>query len=285
MSRPSFVRGTGLGNLPWSTLLGTADPIAADVSLAVVSGVSVTASSTIHTKGAWSQLTASTPAGAGMLVLSVSGLSVSGSETSCLIDIATGASGSESPMVENIAVGGAPTSGASQSVSTLIMLPVQIASGVRLSARCQALIASDVVNIRYAIYSMGVHALLPTTLDAIGTSTANSRGTAMSGASGSWVEITPSTSRDYRFLSIVPSVLGDVTTTNVTYTLGVGASNSEIEIGRNTWSAASGWACRNYGMIPPLPCARLVPAGSRLAIKHDIGANPGRYAACLVGAP
>lgn len=273
----------GLANLPWFfglqqvALIGTPN-----------SAVNVTASSTIHTKGAWAQLIASTSAEIGLLSLQVSGLAQTNVETSCLIDLATGASGSEVVFAENIAVGGARVLGDSSSNIVAIPLPVRIPSGTRIAARCQALIASDVVGIASAGFGFpGMH-MLPTTLDTYGTSTATSRGTTLTGASGSWTEIAASTTQRYRAIVIVPSIPTSSVAGNrasVRLTAGFGTAGAEVEVGSILCAFDT---LERLHMLPaaiPLPLFADVPAGSRLAVKHDLASSPGDCAVTLIGVP
>jgi hypothetical protein len=271
----------GLGNLPWYAT-NTGYKI---VNASISTNVNATASATIHTKGAWSQLLASSSGEATMLALFCSGVWTAGAETSLLVDVGVGAAGSEVVVVPDIAVGGAFATGANV-MSTSIYLPLRIASGSRIAVRCQALIASDTVTLRYALLNTGAAHMVPTSVDTLGTSTATSRGTVMSGASGTYVQVTDSTTRDYRALCIVPSVAGTNTSNvDVTYTAAVGAAGAEVDIGDIAARYESSENVYMSSVVPPLPIARFIPAGSRLSIKHSIGANPDQYGACLVGVP
>ncbi len=273
----------GPANLPWFrglqqvALIGTPNSV-----------TNVRANATIHTKGAWTQLIASTSAEIGLLSLQVNGLAQTNVETSCLIDLATGASGSEVVFVQNIAVGGARALGDSSSNAVAVPLPVRIPSGTRIAARCQALIASDVVGISAAgLAFTGLH-MLPTTLDTYGTSTATSRGTTLTGESGSWTEIALSTTQRYRAIVIVPSIPTSTVAGNrasVRLTAGFGTAGAEVEVGSIFCVFDT---LERLHMLPaaiPLPLFADVPAGSRLAVKHDLASSPGDVAVCLIGVP
>lgn len=238
----------------------------------------ITASATAHTKGAWTQIIASTSANSSYIHVDVSGVGAAGVNTAMLLDIATGASGSETAIVSNIAIGAAS--------SVWFSFPFKLASGTRLSARIQAVVTSDTAFIRLSTINAGDYDNSPTSVDVIGGDTATSEGIRFSGASGTWVQATASTSRAYRAVAIVLSG-HDATMANVlnaSYDVGVGASGSEISFGTcrhgftaNELSTSSAPYLHLFG--------RSIPSGSRLAVKHPIGANPERYGFNLIGIP
>jgi hypothetical protein len=243
----------------------------------------ITASSTIHTKGSWTQVIASTSANTSLLLIGVNNFA-SATDVSTLLDFGTGDSGSEAVLVGDIAVGGHATVNAN--VSAYFAIPIKIASGTRLAARTQSLVASRQTVVRVYLFDMGDYAVTPSSVDVIGTDTATSIGTVMSGASGTWVQITASTSQAYRAVVIVPSFASnDVSQIQpLEYALGTGASGSEIEIGKIEVDTN---AAEFLGIRPTLSplIAKNIASGTRLAIKHNIPANPGRYAVTLIGIP
>lgn len=275
----------GLSNIPWFSTLRSLDPFTSGSSF-----TTVTASATPHTKGAWTQLVASTAAETAIIALTVTDIQAVATETSTLIDVATGAAGSEVAIAENIAVGGAAVPGTGVArifLGCVLPLPIRVSAGTRLSVRIQGVVASQQCRVVHALLTLPGRQTLPTSVDVLGTSTANSRGTALSGASGSWTEITASTARRYRALYAVPSVIGtDILSVAVALETGVGAAGSEVVLGRQLVQFLSSEGVGNFanvGMNLPFACD--VAAGSRLAVRHDIAANPGRYGVCLIGVP
>jgi len=276
-------RGTGLANLPWYALLGGTHAISGGQT---DSGTTLTASATAHTKGSWAQLIASTSAECTALGINIGNVAVSNADTAMLVDIGVGAAGSEVVRVENIAVGGA-TLLARGSGGLFFMLPLRIAAGSRIAARCQSVRTSGTGVIHCAPMAMGASHVVPTAVDVLGASTADSRGTAMSGASGTWVEITGSTARDYSAVLVIPSIIGTTITTAraVRYTIGIGAAGAEVAIGSTLADYTTLERVQTYGASPYLPMSYRIPAGSRIAVQHDIAANPGQIAACVIGVP
>jgi hypothetical protein len=238
----------------------------------------VTTAATAHTKGSWSQSFASASGDVSLVALYVFNLATSTANSAALIDIGTGASGSETVVVPNIAVGGA-------SEPNFYLFPLKIASGTRIAVRAQGAQTSKTFRADLTTFSTNDYAIAPTTLDAIGSSTANSQGTSFSGASGTWVEATASTSRAYRAVVLVPSTHDtDIVTGSPTLTVGVGASGSEVEFGIARPNYLNSEACRfNQPYITLF--TRNIPAGSRLAVKHTIAADPSKYGFCLIGIP
>lgn len=247
--------------------------------------VTVTANSTAHTKGSWTQLIASTTADASYIVIDAGDVSSSGVNTATLLDIGTGASGSESALIENIAIGGAAR--LAFRAAFAFGVPIKIASGTRIAARIQSLVTGGkTATIRVFTFNLGDYAAAPTSVDVIGTSTGTSAGTAMSGASGTWTQVIASTSRAYRAVVLVPSS-SDTAAANITIqlTLGTGASGSEVEFGR-MFAQFSDVETAGFGAAFSPLMAGNIPSGTRLAVRHDVATGvSGPYDVTLIGIP
>ena len=241
---------------------------------------SCTANTAAHTKGAWSQIIASTSAEGSWLHVSCSAFNTAATNTASLLDIAIGASGSEVAIISNVAVGGAS--------ATYFTFPVQIPSGSRLSARIQSVVTGGKTGtVSLWVIDAGDYAASPTSVDVIGTSTANSQGTSFTGASGTWVQATASTSQAYRAISFVPSIHdSDVATINLNLAeIGVGAAGSEVDFASQRWTSNVSEFIGTGQPFPIDPHGRAIPSGSRLAVRHAITANPSKYGFCLIGIP
>jgi len=241
--------------------------------------ITLTANSSAHTKGAFAQAIASTSANASMLGIVVSGVATNATNTATLLDIATGASGSETVIIENIAIG--------SSTSTYFAVPFKIASGTRISARIQSVVTGGkTATIAVFLIDAGDYANAPTSVDTIGADTAASKGVSFSGSSGTWVEAISSTSRAYRAVTLIPSSHSDDIGNffNTPIEVGVGASGNEIAFGDLLHAYLNNEQSR--GEIPYFSLfGRNIPAGSRLAVKHSLTSNPDRYGFTLVGIP
>ena len=247
--------------------------------------VTITADNTAHTKGSWTELVSSTSGDATFIVVEVTAVQSGAADTATLLDIGTGASGSETALIPNVAVGGAASAGGGVA-RFAFQVPIKIASGTRLSARIQSVVAgppAKTAAVSIWTFNMGDFAYAPTAVDVIGTSTATSAGTAMSGSSGTWVQITASTSNAYKAVVLVPSASAvAIGTINVKYTLGTGASGSEVEVGQTSANYTNSEAVSNFSRWGQLICGA-IPSGTRLSVRHDIAANPGFYDVTLIG--
>lgn len=251
------------------------------------SAVTLTADTAAHTKGAWSQIIASTSANVSFVWVRVSSVNTTGANTATLIDLGTGASGSEVAFASNIAVGGASGVNAATLQAVIFGIPVKIASGTRIAARIQSVVTGGKTGaVEIFATDTGDYATTPTTVDVIGTDTATSQGTSFSGASGTWVEGIASTSQAYRAVAVVLSVhdanIGNFN--NATFEVGAGASGSEVAFGSLRYNFN---ADERLGITAPFTFlfGRNIPSGSRLAVKHPITVNPERYGFTLIGIP
>ena len=247
--------------------------------------VSLTANTSAHTKGSYTELIASASANAGLLVLMVQDIAVAGTNTATLIDIATGASGSETNIISNLAVGGAVATAGPTGVA--VSIPLQIPSGTRLSARIQSVVTGGKTATAqvFLLTASSDYATAPTSVDVIGGNTANSQGISFSGASGTWVQATASTSQAYRAVAIVPSTHNSsIAAFSPQFDVGVGSSGSEQTFGATIVNYNANEFVQSS---PPYLSlfGRNIPSGSRLAVKHNIAAQPDRYGFTLIGIP
>ena len=241
--------------------------------------------------GSWLQLISNAAVAStdtiGLVLLTPSGVSASSTtDNSTLIDIGTGAAGSETAVVSDIAIGGL------LATAMPLAIPVRISGATRVAFRSRCATASRNQRIVSSMFfSVPFVDRLPTTLDVLGTSQSTSAGTAMSGSSGTWVQITASTTRDYQALIVVPSgaanFTGGSTTTNK-LDLGIGASGSEVAVASTLQdvTGANGFIVPSYAS-PNLigVCGRFIPAGTRIAVRHDRASNPSWLCACVIGVP
>lgn len=253
-----------------------------DRFVAVTTGaVNVTTGSTAHVKGSWTQLIASTPANSSLLILRVNGPSLAGSNGAALLDIGFGANTAEVVKIADIAIGGAID-------SIIITIPFQVPSGTRIAARAQSALTSRTFRCDPFLYDLGDYSTAPTSVDVITTDTATSKGIEFSGASGSWTLAIASTSQAYRGVCLVPSVhdANSATISSTTLDVGVGASGSEVSFGTYRLDWLNSEQVRTQFPVHALfGRGSVIPAGSRLSVKHNIAADPSKYGFCLIGIP
>ena len=273
----------GLANLPWWTLLGGGGLLS---GAQIDAATTVTASATTHTKGSWAQVIASTASEATALGVNIGNVSATNTDTGMLLDIGVGAAGSEVVRAENIAVGGAIVTSNGFGALT-VFLPMRVASGSRIAVRCQSAGASRTGTVSIAPYLFGAPHMVPETIDVLGVDTATSRGTAASGATGSWFEIVASTAKRYRAVMVVPSVIGNSvgTARAIRWTVGHGTANAESAIGASAAFFDTLERGGTPGAIPCLPIPCDLPAGTRIAVQHNISSSPGEFGVCVIGVP
>lgn len=239
------------------------------------------AGSVAHTKGAWVELTPSTIANASCLLINVTGISLNNTNTSALIDIATGPAGAESVLIGNIAVGGA--SSLSTRPGLGFTVPIKIPSGTRISARMQSVRTGGVLGSIYiSLYNMNDYSHAPTAVNVLGTSTITSRGTAV-GTSTGYVQIVASTSNPYRAIVLVPSIGGTLGASGTLYyDVAIGNAGSEVSIGQ----IATLVLATEEIFFMPLTYQMItanIPTGSRIAVSATIGTTPPVIDVTLIG--
>jgi hypothetical protein len=229
-------------------------------------------------------LVASTSADASYLVIDVGGIAAVSTDTATLLDIGTGASGSETALIQNVAVGSASRG---TGIGFVFGVPIKIASGTRLSARIQSVVAGGKTGtVIVRTFDMGDYAHAPTACDVIGTDTATSAGTAMTGASGTYAQVTASTANAYKAIVMVPSASSNnVGGLALQFTLASGASGSEVDLGAVNGVYSTSETAQNFGpsVNSPLLVGGPIAAGTRLAVKHNTGFSAAPYDITLIG--
>lgn len=234
----------------------------------VSTAVTVTAGATSHTKGAWTQLIASTSSQANCLRLQVF-TNQSGVATEGLIDIALGASGAETVIISN-AVGGAINSSFQSTIADQVFF-VDIPAGSRISARTQNVVGSRNANVYIGLSF--IDKTFSSFVDTYGADTTTSRGIPLPN-SNIYVEVTGSTINTYQALMLMPKTSGStVAALGTTLTLAVGDPGSEVEVGSlEVVYDGQEYAAYRFGQEMPVFWGHF-PIGSRLAVKIANGAS------------
>lgn len=233
------------------------------------SSASVAASSTINTKGSWTQIIASTTVEAGWLVYNYTNFA-NATATTGLVDIGIGSSGNEVVLISNLPCGYGNN-------TTPITIPISLPPGTRISARTQSVISS-----RSATISLGVkkntHGLQLTTVDTFNADTATSSFT--SSSSTAYVELVASTSSTYKALAFHISNRTETAIANscdTRFTIAIGAAGAEVDVATISRNANSS----EYFSFGPIGTAQMglyvsqIPAGTRISAKGPTNANAG----------
>lgn len=238
------------------------------------SGTTITAHATPHTKGSWTQLVASAPFDVTMLIVGGSVNSASATDTSQLVDIGVGAT-------EKVLIADIPTGYSCLDLNSnrVAHFPVEIPSGTKISARMQATITVDVVDIQLFMYGGSSWSSVPTfqSIDTLGAVSAGSHGILVSG--GGIVEIIASTLEDYKALGYGVDGGGSTTLGNVSPQMeifvGAGAAEKSLIDDIRLGSASNESVTRATPPQGILPIELNIPAGSRLSVQNSVSNNFG----------
>jgi hypothetical protein len=237
-------------------------------------GASATADVTSHVKGAWVELIASTAAEANLIFVQVYNVSVSGQATGTLLDLGVGATGSESVVAGNIAVGSATIA---SSQLTMFPLRINVPSGSRIAARIQGVRSLQTATI---VVTTLTGDPAPSSVEVLGTDTATSRGTLCN--TSTFTEIVGS-SNAYREIVIINSMSANTVSNDAGISeLAIGASGSELSVCKVPTQRSS---VETIGMQIGTPyvvqVGPAVPAGTRLSAKSGVGSTD----VCVIGVP
>jgi hypothetical protein len=251
------------------------------------SPVTVVASATPHTKGAWTELIAAT--GSLATFMRITGNCVTSStNTAVLVDIGVGAAASETVVIPNMTFGG----NASEHIS---MVPISIPPGSRVSARSQGAQVSQPVSVWIELYHPRTingndsrHGNWSRTVTTYGAVTASSLGTTLTtpgslNTKSAWTEITSSTTAPLSNIWATFGRGGQNNTSpvaNMLVDIGFGAAGSESVLIENVFLQMTTGESMN--IAGPTACQGLdLPAGTRLAARYQRDATTGVIDVCL----
>lgn len=243
------------------------------------SHLTVTADASVNVKGAWAQIIASSSADADCVEISVEAADTSATIVGILLDISVGASGSETAIISNVAVGGAAPPVVFGDPSYRFTVPVFVPSGSRVAARIQSNIASRTCRVAVRLSAGPNPSGTSKSTVTLGTSTATSLGTSMANNT-SWQEAVASTSNRYEALSLALSNNTATAPANASRQIqfGIGAASSEMALANLDFITSSLEAVLNtFGGLYVSP----IPEGSRVAVRYTKAAYDG-LAYCLI---
>jgi hypothetical protein len=234
----------------------------------------VTADVSTHTKGAWVEMIASTSAEANIILLSIINFT-SNIGTQSLADIGVGPAGSEVVVVANANAGqlglSAGTTAGAAGYRPDQLFPVNIPAGSRVAVRIQSAVTSRTADV--SICLLDVQPKNPSSLVTIGADTSLSRGTNLP-TNDTYVELVASTTQTFRGVVMVPLSAGTgVAGERSIYTLGIGASGSEVELGTMEVASNAAEITALFWAQMPFVYYGNIPTGSRLAVKQSVGRN------------
>jgi hypothetical protein len=229
-------------------------------------GTQMTADATIHTKGAWVEVIASTNYDVFGFWALFNTTGSSAAATDVLMDIAIGPS-QENIIVPDFMAGW--MAGGSNGFSSPVFFPIYIPRGTKISARIQALITADTASLALMLCSgnSGLPIPLFAGCDAYGVASASSSGVAHtpgnSGAESTAANIGSVTSKNYGAVLL--------RTAGNDNNMVAAAYHWELMIGGVT---AAEWYTSNLAVemiytFPPCPIPVSIPAGTQLQIRAE----------------
>lgn len=248
------------------------DTLTAVTQVGGVYGTTVSYGS-VNVKGAWTQLSASTPHAATAIVVNVA--EQGGGYEDHLMDIATGAAASEVVLIPNLAIAGRGAYGGSW------LIPVTIPSGTRLSVRGQRSTGNNPLRCSIIL----INGVLPTStaVESLGADLTGSQGTAVdpggvADTKGSWVQLIASTANDIHWLVVMCNTDADnATSQHWSVDIGTGGAGAEVVVAPDIFTALGA----SQGLIEPrvtlIPVVT-IPSGTRVAARAQSSniASPSR---------
>jgi hypothetical protein len=241
--------------------------------LSVSSGTLVTSSSTAKTKGAYTQLVASTPYDAIGFLLIVNVTPITTGVSAITVDIAIGPSGSELNILTDFYI---PNVGIQETNDVMIYLPCLIPAGTRISSRVAGLQASKSATISLVMFDSDfIDVDTSSTYDTLGFSEANLNGTAVTNSStvnqkGAFTTIVSATSYDYSGFVVVFDARNTSNSNapiNLLVDIAIGPAGSEVVILPNLQitikSPTNSSASPTNTPFLPIP----IPAGLRVSAR------------------
>ena len=252
------------------------------ITASTSSGTNVASSATVHTKGSWVQLVASSTRDCCLLEVVISNEAVNNALIGA-VDIGVGGAGSEVVVLQNLIV----DAGYAE-VAYRYLLPVNIPAGSRIAARSQV-DTTGAQNIRVSVTAFeGGFSQSPGAagVDAIGFVAAATNGTTIdpggtANTKGAYAELIAATARDYfGLVGTIDGLTGHTSTlgnNNMLLDIAIGAAGSEQIINPDQrWRSPS----NSFVMLTPSPFYPInIPAGSRLAARAQVSSitsTPGR---------
>lgn len=214
-----------------------------------------------HTKGSWVELIASTSNDNEWIGVEFRNLTA---DETCLVDIGVGAASSEAVVIGNIMVW------SNNQVADYVYLPRTIASGSRISARCQS--SNGDVRAAVVLHTGDEYGTSSSNIT-IGDDTSASKGTAVDAGStantkGSWTEIEASTSADMDWLVVKFGPNDNAATAAARFLVDIatGAASSETILIPDIFyrqDTTEHFQCRTFHF------QETIPSGTRVAVRSQ----------------
>lgn len=238
-------------------------------------GTTITSGAGVDTLGAYSsgQLIASTNFDVYMMEIWIAGTSASATDTSTLMNIGLGASGSEIDFIKGLMIG---WTDAATIAPRSYRIPCFIPAGTRIAARTQSITSSRAAQVLVFLYGAPGHSGAlhrpPTVFETVGTTLTGSRGTSHTPGStqiySSWASFGSTTTIDAHYIHLMCAGQGtksDTTMTNIAYITEIGISSGVVIFG--DWWHGNTTLENQVACIPRtwMPCS--IASGTQLQLR------------------
>ena len=257
-----------------------------DLSTHTSANLSITPPGTAFTAGSWNEIAASLPEAANWVTITAFGLPSNATNSSLILELGTGAAGSETAFVQFPA---GYRDGAGSDTSLNVPIP-RIAAGTRVSLRIRSSARNSGTLTVYAWIGKIDAPTSATALQVSAIDTATALGTTISAPGsantyGSWTQVVASTSVQLQALFLCFQGAG-ATTMNLssnTVQIGTGAAGSETAVITTTLEMSTTELLRPRG---PLYFPGIIAAGTRLSARYQrTAASTAPLDLTIVGVP
>lgn len=234
-------------------------------------GVQLTGGSS-NTLGSITQLIASTNIDADTIEVYLHSSRTSATITDALVNVYIGGSGSEVVLLPNLQAGWLMQTTSAMAPGLTYRLPVKVPLGSRISAAIQGVVASQTVYCLVTLANSGTASWSGSGVEAVGASTANSRGTVVTPGStseGSWTTL-GTTVRAFRQVFVVVSGNQDTSAATRLVSVDIGTGSTLIpELENFTYQQDSSEYWTDM-LTQPRWCS--IPAGTVLQVRAQSSA-------------
>ncbi len=249
-------------------------------------GTTITCGATPHVKTAWSSLLDPVGFDVSYIVVMLYNCNTAATETGCFVDIGVGPTGggSEQVIIPNLLAGHSAAQAGTFSYTRAFSAPFYIPKGTRISARAQARVVSETVDIVLWVYGgMSGQTWLPTRADDYGPDTATTRAALITagntGAESAWTSVGGTTTRDYHGYVFMGQGGTNTTITALAYHWETGFSSTahaEFYTQCTTGEVIG-------GPIPHVPILMPIPSGTQMQVRGECSGTAVEMSAAYYG--
>jgi hypothetical protein len=252
-----------------------------DTATSVRTALTATGNATPFADGAYTEIDPSLSADAAGVYVFMSGLSGLDTNSSTVLEFATGAGGAETFW------GALQVGWVSGVVNAYV--PGFIAAGTRMAVRVRSAVANQATGNMFMAFLPATKSVDPGAPVVMGYNSGTAAGVALTApgslnTKGAWTEIEDSTPSDLGVLLVCPDAAGDtnLSSTGILVDIGIGAASAETVLVADVYLAPS--TSENMIYRSPTTYGVDIPAGSRLSARYARANANNSLGLFLVGA-